>query len=605
MGVEKMKEVPVNRYPEANANRYVWFDGKLVRVKNAKINVLSPTSQYGLNVFEGIRCYWSEEKKQLFAFRLEDHLMRLKQSQKLLQMEDTYSIEELKEAFLAVVKANGYHEDIAVRQTLFVDGLGSWYSASPVNMFISPIPKSKTNPEYQKKGLRCCISSWQRINDNALSPRIKCGANYMNSRMAQLEALRNGYDTAIFLNKDGTVAEGPGSCLFMVKGGMLITPLLTDSVLESITRDTIIRIARDMLHLPVIERSIDRTELYTCEEAFLCGSAMEITPILSVDQCRIGSGTAGALTLAIHRTYLDIVTNAVPDLYNWLCGVYERNQMKFSVLLPVCGKDDPDYFKKALESVSIRQTLKPNQIVIVKDGPVSERIDQMLGNLQSQLPEITFSVISKHRCTGLAAALNSGLQACQYEWIARMDSDDISLPDRFQKQIDYLRAHPDIDVLGGTIAEFKHVPGDIHSYRPVCLKHKEIAAMAKRRSPMNHVSVLYSKIAVERAGGYSTKYGMLEDYKLWIDLLMNGARFANLKDNLVFVRTGNGFMKRRSKCREILYWDRLQLHLLKNRLIDKKQAMQNRFYIRAFILLPGWMKRIVYQSLLRKRSHEA
>ncbi len=600
-----MKEVPVNRYPQANANRYVWFDGRLVRVKNAKINVLSPTSQYGLNVFEGIRCYWSEEKKQLFAFRLEDHLKRLKQSQKLLLLEEKYSIEELREAFLTVVRANGYHEDIAVRQTLFVDGLGSWYSASPVNLFISPIPKSKTNPEYQKKGLHCCISSWQRINDNALSPRIKCGANYMNSRMAQLEALRNGYDTAIFLNKDGNVAEGPGSCLFMVKAGALITPLLTDSVLESITRDTIIRIARDMLHIPVIERSIDRTELYTCEEAFLCGSAMEITPILSVDHYQVGSGDTGALTLAIHRTYLDIVTNAVPDQYHWLCGVYERNHMEFSVLLPVCGKDHPEYFKKALESVSVCQTRKPNQIVIVEDGPVSERIDRMIDHLQSRLPEITFTVISKSKCSGLAAALNSGLQACKYEWIARMDSDDISSPDRFQKQIDYLRAHPDIDVLGGTIAEFKHDPGDIRSYRPVCLKHTGIAAMAKRRSPMNHVSVMYSKTAVERAGGYSTKYGKLEDYKLWVDLLKNGTRFANLKDTLVFVRIGNGFLKRRSNCREILYWDRLQLYLLKNRLIDQKQAVQNRFFIRAYILLPGWMKSIVYQSLLRKRSHEA
>lgn len=605
MGVGKMKEVPVNKYPNANANRYVWFDGRLVRVKNAKIHVLSPSSQYGLNVFEGIRCYWNEEKKQLYAFRLEDHLRRLKQSQKLLLMEDRYTIDELREAFLTVVKANGYREDIIIRQTLFVDGSGSWYSASPVNMFISPIPKTKTNPEYQKQGLHCCISSWQRINDNSLSPRIKCGANYINSRMAQLEALRNGYDTAIFINKDGNIAEGPGSCLFMVKGGMLITPLLTDSILESITRDTIIRIARDMLHIPVIERSISRTELYTCEEAFLCGSAMEITPILDLDQYRIGNGAAGPMTLAIHRAYLDIVTNTVPDRNNWLCGVYARDHMEFSVLLPVCQKDPPEYFKKALESVSLNQTLKPNQIVIVKDGPVPEKITQIIGTLQKRLPEITFSVISKPKRTGLADALNSGLRACKYEWIARMDSDDISLPDRFQKQIDYLKAHTDIDVLGGAIAEFMHVPGDIRSYRSVCLKHKGIAAMAKHRSPMNHVSVMYSKIAVERAGGYSTRYGKLEDYKLWVDLMMNGARFANLKDILVFVRIGNGFVKRRSNYREILDWDRLQLHLLKSRLIDRKQAVKNRLYIRAFIFLPGWVKKILYLSMLRKRSHEA
>lgn len=600
-----MKEVPVNRDSNANANRYVWLDGKPVRVKNAKLHVLTPASQYGLNVFEGIRCYWNEEKKQLYAFRLEDHLRRLKQSQKLLLMEDKYSIDELREAFLTVVKVNGYREDIAVRQTLFVDGSGSWYSASPVNMLISPIPKSKTNPEYQKQGLHCCISSWQRINDNSLSPRIKCGANYINSRMAQLEALRNGYDTAIFINKDGNIAEGPGSCLFMVKAGTLITPLLTDSVLESITRDTIIRIARDMLHIPVIERSISRTELYTCEEAFLCGSAMEITPVLSVDRYMIGNGTSGPMTSAIHRTYLDIVTNAVPDQNNWLCGVYDRAHMEFSVLLPVCQKDPPEDFKKALESVSLSQTLKPNQIVIVEDGPVPERINQIIRSLQRLLPEVTLSVISKPKRTGLADALNTGLRACKFEWIARMDADDISLPNRFQKQIDFLKAHPDIDVLGGAILEFMHVPGDIHSYRSVCLKHTDIAAMAKHRSPMNHVSVLYSKTAIERVGGYSTRYGKLEDYKLWVDLMMNGVRFANLKDILVFVRIGNGFVKRRSNSREILDWDRLQLHLLKSRLIDRTQAIQNRLYIRAFILLPGWVKKILYLSLLRKRSHEA
>lgn len=304
------------------ANRYIWLSGKTINVNDAKINVLSPTSQFGLNVFEGIRCYWNEEKNQLFAFRLQDHFKRLKRSQKLLQMEDKYTIEELTEAFLETVKANDYKEDIAVRQTLFVDGFGSWSSTSPVNMFISPIPKAKTNPEYNKKGLHCCISSWQRIHDNSLSPRIKCGANYINSRMAQLEALKNGYDTTIFLNKGGKVAEGPGSCLFMIKDGSLVTPLLTDSVLESITRDTIIRMAREILGLSVVERSVDRTELYTCDEAFLCGSAMEITPIFSVDKYVIGTGMAGELTNAIHAKYLEIVTGKTEFIPDWLTAIY-------------------------------------------------------------------------------------------------------------------------------------------------------------------------------------------------------------------------------------------------------------------------------------------
>lgn len=304
------------------SNRYIWLDNKLVNVNEAKINVLSPTSQFGLNVFEGIRCYWNDKKQQLFAFRLEDHLQRLKRSQKLLQMEDKYTVSELMQAFLDVVRVNEYKEDIAVRQTLFVDGFGSWSSVGPVNMFISPIPKAKTNPEYNKKGLHCCISSWRRINDNTLSPRIKCGANYINSRMAQLEALKNGYDTTIFLNESGKVAEGPGSCLFMIKNGVLVTPLLTDSVLESITRDTIIKLAENVLHLRVEERSVDRTELYVCDEAFLCGSAMEITPIFSVDKYSLGNGVAGELTQLIHETYLKIVTGELVLAQDWLTEIY-------------------------------------------------------------------------------------------------------------------------------------------------------------------------------------------------------------------------------------------------------------------------------------------
>ena len=301
--------------------RLIWFDGKIMDVNDAKINVLSPTSQFGLNVFEGIRCYWNEEKGQLFAFRLNDHLKRLKRSQRLLCMEDKFTIAELEKAFVDTVRANNYREDIAVRQTLFVDGFGSWSSSAPVNMFISPIPKAKTNAEYNKKGLNCCISSWRRINDNTLSPRIKCGANYINSRMAQTEALRNGYDTAVFLNENGTVSEGPGSCLFMVKDKVLYTPLLTDSVLESITRDTIMIIAEDM-GFKMVERSIDRTELYTSDEAFLCGSAMEITPIFSVDKYIISNGSAGNITQKIHKKYLDIVTGNEPKRKGWLTEIY-------------------------------------------------------------------------------------------------------------------------------------------------------------------------------------------------------------------------------------------------------------------------------------------
>lgn len=302
------------------ANRFIWLKGDILNVQDAKINILSPTAQFGLNVFEGIPCYWNDEKKELYAFRLSDHYKRLFRSARLLQLDCTYTEDDLKKAFCDVIKANEYEEDISVRQTLFVDDFGSWGSSAPVEMFVAPIPRKKTSAEYNKQGLHCCVTSWRRISDTALSPRIKCGANYINSRVGQREALRNGYDTCIFLNEAGKVAEGPGSCLFIVKDGTLVTPSLTDSVLESITRDTILRLAKEN-GIPAVERTIDRTELYTCDEAFLCGSAMEMTPVLSIDRYDIG---CGEITERLHKAYTDCVRGNNQNHAAWLTPIYGR-----------------------------------------------------------------------------------------------------------------------------------------------------------------------------------------------------------------------------------------------------------------------------------------
>lgn len=303
------------------ANRRIWFKGEILNVNDAKINVLAPTSQFGLNVFEGIPCYWNDDEKQLYAFRLDEHYDRLIRSAKLIQIDNPYSKDELKKALVDVVKANEYDENLSVRQTLFVDGFGSWGSADPVDMFVAPIPRGRTSAEYNKKGLNVCVTSWRRISDETLSPRIKCGANYINSRVGQREALRNGYDTCLFLNEAGKVSEGPGSCFFMVRNGELITPQLTDSVLESITRDTVIKIAESKGY-KVVERTIDRTELYTCDEAFLCGSAMEMTPVLSVDKYTIGNGETGKITKELHMTYLDVVRGKIDEFKDWVTPIY-------------------------------------------------------------------------------------------------------------------------------------------------------------------------------------------------------------------------------------------------------------------------------------------
>jgi branched-chain amino acid aminotransferase len=301
-------------------NRLMWFKGEIIPVNDAKINVLSPSSQFGANVFEGIRAYWDEDEKQLFAFRLDDHLNRLISSSTLIGFESKYNLEELTQAFIDVIKANNYKEDIAIRQTIFLDGFGSWSSLGPVNMFIAPIPKGRPFPN--KIGLTCYVSSWERIHEKSLSPKIKCGANYINSRMAQLESIKNNFDTAILLNKEGNVAEGPGSCLFIVKNGVLITPPLDASILDSITRDTIIKSSQDILNLEVVERNITKEELYTSDEVFLCGSAMEITPVLKIDEYDINFKREGIISKRIRELYIQIVGNKIITYKKWLTPIY-------------------------------------------------------------------------------------------------------------------------------------------------------------------------------------------------------------------------------------------------------------------------------------------
>lgn len=305
-----------------DSERLIWLSGQIYNVNDAKINVLAPTAQFGANVFEGIRCYWSENNKQLYGFRLRDHYRRLQDSIHLFRMQSPYSLEDYEQFMKETVRANNFREDIAVRQTVFIDGFGSWFADSPVGMFIAPIAKSRKKIPLDK-GEKSCVSSWERISDKNLSPRVKVGANYINSRLAKMEAADNGYDSAIFLNYLGYVAEGTGSCFFMVKDEKIITPMLTDSILESITRDTLIKIASEELNMEVIERNITRTELYTCDEAFFCGSAVEIAPIVQIDSFIIGNGMPGKVTKELHGNYIKIVSGENEKYMDWLSPIYD------------------------------------------------------------------------------------------------------------------------------------------------------------------------------------------------------------------------------------------------------------------------------------------
>ena len=274
--------------------------------------------------------------------------------------------------------------------------------------------------------------------------------------------------------------------------------------------------------------------------------------------------------------------------------------MDFSVLMSVYCKDNTDDFRTALESVTLTQTLRPKQVVIVQDGVVPPSIDEIIETVKGKAEEIEFTVLKKDTNQGLAAALNSGLELCKYDWVARMDADDISVGDRFEKQIAFIEKNADISVLGGAIAEFENEIGDIQSERHVELVHEEIKRMAKSRTPMNHMSVMYLKSAVMAVGGYSEDFGKLEDYKLWVDLIAAGYELANINDVIVNARVGKGFIERRSNKREIQDWDMLQTYLLKSSLITKRKALINKLYIRIFIYMPTWMKKIAYKTVLRR-----
>jgi branched-chain amino acid aminotransferase len=304
------------------ADNLIWIRGEIIRQSQATVNVLSPMAQFGLNVFEGIRCYWNEKQGELYAFRLKEHLDRLMLSCRLVRLPSPYTPAQIESFMKTAIQSNGFREDTAVRITIFGDGQGTWNTCEPVSMFIAPMAKSRTRMD-MIPALKACISSWERINDNALPPRAKVGANYINGRYAHLQARHDGYDLPIFLGQDGKVSEGAGACLFMVRNSMLVTPPTTSSVLESITRDTIMVLAKEF-GIEVTERPIDRTELYLADEVFLCGSAAEISPIVAVDGYVLSQGQPGPVTVSLLNAYLAVVSGMSADHPDWRSVVHRR-----------------------------------------------------------------------------------------------------------------------------------------------------------------------------------------------------------------------------------------------------------------------------------------
>jgi len=292
----------------------IWLNGELVDWADAKVHVGVHGLHYGSGVFEGIRCYDTE--KGAAVFRLNDHLERLEDSAKVLYMDMPYSVAELREATHELIAANGLPA-CYIRPVAFYGygELGVATTGNPVDVVIISFPwGAYLGEEGQRTGISTMVSSWERVGPNVIPHVAKATGIYLNSMLATTEARRAGYDEAIMLTRDGYVADGPGENIFVVKGGKLLTPPLSMSILPGITRDTIIQLAQ-VLGYPVEETLIIRTDLYLADEVFMVGTATEVAPVRAVDDREIG---VGPITFELQRAYLDIVNGRDQRFGDWL-----------------------------------------------------------------------------------------------------------------------------------------------------------------------------------------------------------------------------------------------------------------------------------------------
>jgi branched-chain amino acid aminotransferase len=293
----------------------VWFDGQYLKWEEAKVPIFVHALHYGTAVFEGIRAYSSDDN--LYIFRLKEHMERLHKSADVYSFTTKFSVDELCNATVELIRKNGIKESCYIRPLTFVGLHGIDLNVtknSPTHTTIIIFPFAKY---FKGDGISACVSSWRRIDDESIPTMAKASGNYLNSVLATQECRRNGYDESILLDKKGRVSEASGENLFVVRNGKLHTPQLSDSILEGITRNTAIIIAKE-LGYEVVERPISRTELYLAEEIFLTGTAAEIIAITKIDGTVVGDGKEGMITKSIRENYERIVIGKSKKFMGWL-----------------------------------------------------------------------------------------------------------------------------------------------------------------------------------------------------------------------------------------------------------------------------------------------
>lgn len=298
---------------------FMFLDNAVVPYEDAKIHAFAGVVKYGCGVFEGLRGYRSASGN-LLVFRLAEHIERLRFGMKVMRYERILMAEEIEQAMIAMLRANELREDVHIRIIAYLGGDDPLHQTGPVGLVAGALPSPSRGVG---GGRHVAVSSWLRIADSALPPRVKCTGNYVNNRAAEIDAFQSGFDGVLMLTADGKLSEASGACVFIVRDGRLVTPDVGSDILESITRDTILRLAEELTGRPAVERRVDRSELYAAEEAFLCGSGQEVQPILSVDRIPVGDGTPGPVTLALQKRYFAIVRGEDPAYQTWLTPVWD------------------------------------------------------------------------------------------------------------------------------------------------------------------------------------------------------------------------------------------------------------------------------------------
>jgi branched-chain amino acid aminotransferase len=298
-----------------------YFEGDYVQLKDAKVNIMTHAFMYGTAVFEGIRGYWNSDEQTLFALRVRDHAERIRDNARMLLMEDLPSVDELTGLIVETVRRNHFREDIYVRPSFYKStrAIGVRLHDLEHQLYIVTVP---FGDYVDTSGCRLMTSSWRRNADEALPARGKIVGGYVNMAFQKSEAELNGFDEALVLTPDGHASEASAANMFVVRDGVTITPPVTDDILEGVTRKAIMEIARDE-GLPVEVRSVDRSEIYIADEMFLCGTGVQISPVLELDHRLVGSGQMGPITRLLRDRYFDAVRGRLPAYRHWLTPIPE------------------------------------------------------------------------------------------------------------------------------------------------------------------------------------------------------------------------------------------------------------------------------------------